>query len=316
MNLSDVIAIALGLAFTYALLSLLASTLQEAIASLLQKRAKEFKTAISTILDSGTSNSAGIGSLAARVYGHAFVSGLSRANQPSYLPARNFTLALFDVLSAGSQSAPVTALERAVSEMPAGPVRQTLQTLTNDAAGNIDVLKASVDKWFDDAMDRFSGNYKRWAQLILFVVGFCLAVGLDVDTIKIVSTLEHDSAVRAALAQQAADAAIKPNEVASTDDLLRRLSALPVPIGWSFCVDEKAAGTSDSSPLCSTVLWRLPLTHAVITTGNGWSFLVVVVGWVLTAIAISFGAPFWFDLLNQLVNLRAAGPKPPRADEQ
>jgi hypothetical protein len=29
-------------------------------------------------------------------------------------------------------------------------------------------------------------------------------------------------------------------------------------------------------------------------------------GWLITAIAISFGAPFWFDLLNKLVQLRGA----------
>lgn len=35
-----------------------------------------------------------------------------------------------------------------------------------------------------------------------------------------------------------------------------------------------------------------------------------ILGWLLTAIALSFGAPFWFDLLNKLVNIRAAGKKP------
>lgn len=35
-----------------------------------------------------------------------------------------------------------------------------------------------------------------------------------------------------------------------------------------------------------------------------------ILGWSLTAIALSFGAPFWFDLLNKLINIRAAGKKP------
>jgi hypothetical protein len=33
-------------------------------------------------------------------------------------------------------------------------------------------------------------------------------------------------------------------------------------------------------------------------------------GWLLTALAISLGAPFWFDLLNKFVKLRESGPKP------
>src|SRR5262249_25844287 len=34
-------------------------------------------------------------------------------------------------------------------------------------------------------------------------------------------------------------------------------------------------------------------------------------GWLLAAIAVSLGAPFWFDLLNKLINVRLAGSKPP-----
>jgi len=33
-------------------------------------------------------------------------------------------------------------------------------------------------------------------------------------------------------------------------------------------------------------------------------------GWLFTAFAVSFGAPFWFDILNKLTNIRAAGSKP------
>lgn len=41
-----------------------------------------------------------------------------------------------------------------------------------------------------------------------------------------------------------------------------------------------------------------------------------IFGWLLTAIAISFGAPFWFDLLNRLMNIRSSvrpGEKAPEA---
>jgi hypothetical protein len=35
-----------------------------------------------------------------------------------------------------------------------------------------------------------------------------------------------------------------------------------------------------------------------------------ILGWILTALALSLGAPFWFDLLNKFINIRAAGTKP------
>lgn len=49
---------------------------------------------------------------------------------------------------------------------------------------------------------------------------------------------------------------------------------------------------------------------------ENWTFgdtVTAVLGWVLTALMVSLGAPFWFDLLQQLVNRRGAGPKPAAA---
>ena len=33
-------------------------------------------------------------------------------------------------------------------------------------------------------------------------------------------------------------------------------------------------------------------------------------GWLITAVATLFGAPFWFDLLEQFVRLKGSGPSP------
>jgi hypothetical protein len=40
----------------------------------------------------------------------------------------------------------------------------------------------------------------------------------------------------------------------------------------------------------------------------------MLVGWCITAIAASLGAPFWFDALNKVARLRASGPPPSAAD--
>ena len=36
-------------------------------------------------------------------------------------------------------------------------------------------------------------------------------------------------------------------------------------------------------------------------------------GWLMTAFAVTLGAPFWFDLLGKIVALRAAGNPPKKA---
>ena len=64
-----------------------------------------------------------------------------------------------------------------------------------------------------------------------------------------------------------------------------------------------AAWNSDSFPgtrllsmLIFPWLWTVVPTH--------------IAGWILTAIAASLGAPFWFDTLNKFMNVRAAGTSP------
>jgi hypothetical protein len=44
---------------------------------------------------------------------------------------------------------------------------------------------------------------------------------------------------------------------------------------------------------------------------DGWS----LTGWLITALAISLGAPFWFDLLNKITRMRATGVRETPANE-
>jgi hypothetical protein len=44
--------------------------------------------------------------------------------------------------------------------------------------------------------------------------------------------------------------------------------------------------------------------------------LNLFLGFLITALAIALGAPFWFDLLNKFVNLRVSGNKPESTKEE
>ncbi len=48
---------------------------------------------------------------------------------------------------------------------------------------------------------------------------------------------------------------------------------------------------------------------------KGWDIFNEVVGWLITAVMVSFGAPFWFDLISKLLGQRGnTGPKPAPAE--
>jgi len=79
----------------------------------------------------------------------------------------------------------------------------------------------------------------------------------------------------------------------------------------------------DTFHLFST-LWRHPELAAnadIESLPVGWTTAaslaslspVSICGWFVTALSALFGAPFWFDLLQRLVNIRGAGGKPKQA---
>jgi hypothetical protein len=54
----------------------------------------------------------------------------------------------------------------------------------------------------------------------------------------------------------------------------------------------------------------------ILTSGKWYVGLLFLLGWFVTAIAISMGATFWFELLGKLVNVRNTGNRPPSSANQ
>jgi hypothetical protein len=69
-----------------------------------------------------------------------------------------------------------------------------------------------------------------------------------------------------------------------------------LPIGWNSPQKQVTPGSSGTKLLTA--------------------ILVKILGWLLTAAALTLGAPFWFDLLQKFVNIRGAGGKPRREDQK
>ena len=87
---------------------------------------------------------------------------------------------------------------------------------------------------------------------------------------------------------------------------ISELAALGIPIGWHRGVP----------PLSLDTLTRRDSVQIKIGTGTsrtadkGVQLFWYVIGLAITAFSISAGAPFWFDMLLKLVNVRRAGKKP------
>jgi hypothetical protein len=288
MSLGNVLNVAIGLFFTYLVLSLIGTAVHEAAASLSLSRGRLLRSGLRTLLSDGAPG--GMAALFDKVFGHGLIQGLSKTRLPSYVPSRTFSLALFDALSDKGEGTLFSQIERGVAQMPPSYAKESLTTFLVAAGGDIDAFRARVETWFDDSMDRLSGVYKRWAQLIHFLFGFMVAVAFNVDSMNITSVLWHSPDTRAAIAVQAQSFMASHAEVSggaspNLSEAINRVQDLPVPLGW---------------------------THELLHRSDPSAWVFSLAGWLVTGFAISLGAPFWFDLLQNLmnINVRGAGPKP------
>jgi hypothetical protein len=300
---STTVDIAIGIVFVFLMLSLIASTINEIILSLLNMRGKELLRGLETLLDDVDATG-----LVSGVYNHGQIFGLFKGefdpkktgNLPSYIPPQNFVLALLDVVPAAAQIAgqPGT-VQQDVAAMLAS-LSMAAQKLANDpktekvgrplvsmlhAAGNDDAkLRKSLEDWYNSAMDRVSGWYKYRTQKILFGIGLALAISLNADTVRIVKQLSLDPTLRQSIvaaaqsAKQADSSQPIQDQIQQAQKQVSQIETLGIPLGWA------QVSLPESS-------WKLD-----------WE---VFLGWLLTAVAVSLGAPFWFDMLNKIMVVRS-----------
>jgi hypothetical protein len=237
-----------------------------------------------------------------------------RRSLPAYISATSFADALIDLLvpNAGGLTT-LDAIDRSLKslkqELPvASPLVASLQTLVANANGDIGRFRTSVESWYDNHMDRVSGWYKRRVAKITLVVGAILVLLLNINTLTIGRTLYSSSVIGTAVSSVAAKTTSCPANESTQKclgDLQAQLSAATqagLPIGWAAVSDCAApnihCGWLDQRGIFSR--------HG----GSPWQVVLVIIGFLITVIALTPGARFWFDLLGKLGSLRSTGPKP------
>jgi hypothetical protein len=181
----------------------------------------------------------------------------------------------------------------------------------------LDTVHKNVAQWYDDAMDRVTGQYKRKIQTVLFVIGLVLSVALGVDSLRIVENLSVNPALRAALVE-AADRQTGPGGALAPGGAAQGASGQAPATGGAT---SSTPGGATPSPGIDELLKQLTSFSALIgyddmptdpqkpEAWRSWLFFRIV-GTAITVFAISLGAPFWFDVLNKVANLRGVGKRP------
>ena len=356
---SETIEVGIGMAFLFLMASLVCTAVKEWLEGIFKWRAMDLERALRTLLDDATGAMTSqlldhpqIFSLFQGRYdpgalrsswmtpgGSLHMRLSQRRHLPSYIPAAQFATAFLDhvargAIEAAGAPAPGAAAalplsidslrERAAAATHLTPyLQRAVLSAIDHAAGDLDRVHFNIERWFDGTMDRAAGWYKRRTQSVLFLLGFGIAVALNLDALHVMRRLTIDKTFREVVVKEAEAAkAPAPSESAATAGQSARiysaraeLDRVGMPIGWKvwrvwtpgewyrlpflpqqLCLEAPPANPPEAhGPLDCT-----PAAHVGYTD---WARIVV--GWLATAFAVMLGAPFWFDVLNKFMVVRS-----------
>lgn len=275
---SQALETVIGLVFFFLAISIFVTSVQEFLTTAVGLRSSTLKTGLVQLIAQGK-NLKDLDGLGKDLFEHG---NLSPSRAKAYVSAEDFTSAVVNVLSNDKPVTVVSDINARIAELPKGPLQDALNAAVVHAQDDLVEFKKQVANWFDNSMERLSGQYKLISGYLSLALGAILAFAFNLDAIRVVKALWVSEALR----QQAA--AVAAAQVASAKPTSANISADATLAVFDFHFN------------------LLP---------DGWAFSwIALFGCAVTAFAVSLGAPFWFDILQNVMNLRGTGAKPVRAD--
>lgn len=359
---------AIAVAVIYFVFSVMAYLIQEFWSSYRESRGRMLRKAIYDLLNDSLNK--GYGTL---LFTHPQFDFLKRNENrlPAYLPASNFATALIDLIANDASelkfiqergvtkvesdiAVPITAnqmfqgFSQGLSKMNTSNLKTLLQNLLAQS-DELSGLKANIEKWYNEYMERVTGWYKQKATLNLRWIGLALAVVFNVHAFYIITSLYSDRQLRekivgvgegiidrpsaytdlynstfqsnlAELTRDCDRRLLEDSSETGRTSILKDCEVKRLSIADSFASKRKSQFVSLTDSL---KIWQLPIgwkllnqkgtmaeasgTASPALNQNWWYW---VLGWLVSGLAISAGAPFWFQILNTWINIRRTGTRP------
>lgn len=322
----------IGLVFVYLLLALVCTSLNEMIAGWHDSREKHLRTGICNLLgehdgpdrkrtpvpfNDPLTGAPTNDTMVKSFYAHPMIKALHEdGTRPSYIPATTFSQVMVDLFSPADGTTPrsVSAFVSGIKNaLPANDdLRRTLLVLSEDAA-DIVQLRSALETWFNSSMDRVTAWYKNKSQKTVLFISLVVCFFINADSIQLVKDLYQNPTQRSAIIAQAEQLVKNAANAPSSSTAPTGVAA-----GTRFTKEEADKLADTIGKLNKTGFswgWGKEYYFSLLLWNweNAIEAVLKVVGILLTAIAASLGAPFWFDTLNKLINIRSVGKSPNEA---
>jgi hypothetical protein len=313
LNISTILDVVIGLAAVFFVFSTVASGIHEVITRALATRSKHFWRALGSLLDDSDAappRRERAAEIALGLNGkrdprplasahadstvdatpHALqqflASDLIRAGDStkqfvktrlSHVEPDQFSRALLDVISGNERLEDTAAARLAIAKMPNSKLKREMEALARHSGDEIIELRDDISRWFDVRMASLTRAYRRRTRWWLFAIGLLVAVGFNVNAVRVTNDLYRDQPLRSLVTAKAESLASeckiesgKP-DAACQAKIDSTIDTLKLPVWWS----------TDKS----ITFWT-------------------IVGWIAAAAAIAMGAPFWFDVLRRATGMK------------
>lgn len=299
--------ILIGLFTVFLLFSTICTAIVEAIAAWSGVRSKNLESALKEFI---SGNPGGNNNVVTQFYDHPLIKSLSKNEdgRPSYIPAKTFRQVIESLVIGANAGSNLIESIRQLPDDKTNNLAGILKTLANEADGDEQRLRLALESHFDAVMDRASGWYKRHAQNVTYAVAMVLVLSFNVDTLVLVKQLSSNPEVLQKLLT-VTEEQVKGDDKGSTSCTSKSKEE---ELKEATCKTESAQQIQHDA------------VNSLISAGVsiGWTdwddfydtfrshWLAKIAGLLISIIAVSLGAPFWFDILQRFMQIRAAGQKP------
>jgi hypothetical protein len=315
-----ILDLVVGLIFIYFILAIVNNSFVELLSTFLRFRSKVLMSWLRTIL---TGKAQATNAFEAFV-NHPAISALSEDNRSTnYISSRDFATVLIDLICNDNEDTPPVSLDNIkkafenTTVIPKELKNTFLYFLSKTEAEKVidhkivelEHFQKQIENWYDGMMDRLTGKFKRNTIWITATFATVLTCALNIDTLSLANYLYSSPTARAQISATAYGEVnnaktqqlvnqIKNEKLFINDSVPPSLDSLQHEVNRQIAIVNATMGTLNTNIPIGWTKSECAVLHSNPVKKTG--------GLLISILAICLGAPFWFDLLSRLVNLRSS----------
>lgn len=301
-----IIEFIIALIFIFLLISLFVSWIIDIYASRLNRKGRFLEKMLIKLL--GEDNMA---NWTSRLYRHPIIESLSYKNNrlTSLIPAELFSQVIADLVIENGRNYSISQnkntnkiefkeespngfmndIKTGLEQMDESDFKRNIRLFFEKSENDSDKFLKSIESWFNEYMVRVNYTYKRLLKTPLCILGIVVAISFNIDAIRITTELWTDTQLTSNISMAASEFVEQNSNLEdltlSKEFFEEYKNSLILPVGWKYESNFRK-DSPDEKPKAF----------------NYW--LLKIVGFVLTGMIASFGAPFWYDALQKIVGLK------------